>query len=57
MHNNLDKTMMYKKDVIKREYYGQKIPHLLISDGRKRKNNIIYDIVLEDLKLIEDRIL
>ena len=49
--------MMYKKDVIRRESYGEKIPHLLVSDGRKRKNNIIYDIVLEDLKLVEERIL
>ena len=28
-----------------------------MSDGKKKKNKIMYEIVLEDLKLVEDRIL
>ena len=29
----------------------------MVADGKKRKNKILYDIVLEDLKLVEDRII
>lgn len=29
----------------------------MVADGKKRKNKILYEIVLEDLKLVEDRIM
>ena len=49
--------MMYKKDFVEKQFYGQDIPHVMVADGKKRKNKILYEIVLEDLKLVEDRIM
>jgi hypothetical protein len=47
---------MYKKDLISCQHFNEKIPHILVIDGKKKKN-IIYDVVLEDVKIVEDRIL
>jgi len=48
--------MLYKKDKVECRFYKESIPHILVLDG-KRKKNIIYDIALEDLKVVENRIL
>lgn len=56
LHGTIEKPMLYKKDKIQRHFFHESIPHLLVIDG-KRKKNILYDIALEDLKLVESRIL
>lgn len=56
-HKTLERTMIYKKDIVSRQHYGKEIPHLLVSDGQKKKNQVMYEIALEDLKLVEKRIL
>ena len=44
--------MLYKKDIVEKEFFDEEIPHVMVLDGKKPKNKIIYDVVLEDLKLV-----
>lgn len=56
-NTTVEKKILYKKDIVMRKQYGEKIPHFLVADGKRRKNNIIYDTVMDDLSLIEDRLI
>lgn len=48
--------MLYKKDRVERQFYNEAVPHILVVDGHKKKN-ILYAIALEDIKLVETRIM
>ena len=53
----IEKKMLYHKDLVIRKFYGDKIPHFLVSDGKRKKNNIFYERALNDLILVEDRLI
>lgn len=49
--------MLYKRDKVTREHFGEDIPHFLVQDGKRSKKKVLYKSVLDDLLLIEDRIM
>ena len=42
---------------MKLEYFGDKIPHVIVSSGERLKNKVLYEIVNEDIEEVEERIL
>lgn len=52
VQGEVNKPMLYFKDKVLRNSYNEEIPHLLVIDGKKKKN-ILYDVALVDLKQVE----
>ena len=45
------------KDKVKFQYFGEKIPHIIVSNGQRLKNKVLYEVALNDIEEIEERIL
>ena len=49
-YNTYERSKLYKKDRVKLEYFGDKIPHVIVSSGQRLKNKVLYEIVNEDIE-------
>lgn len=56
-HQTYERTKLYKKDRVTCHYFGETIPHVLVSHGRRLKNKILYEVANEDMTELEQRII
>jgi len=49
-HQTYSRGKLYKKDQVNCCFFGETIPHVLVSHGRRLKNKIFYEVVLEDIE-------
>lgn len=41
-HNVYEKSKLYKKDRVSYKFYDTETPHILVSNGKRLKNKILY---------------
>jgi hypothetical protein len=56
-HHTYERTKLYRKDRVSCHFFGEEIPHVLVSHGRRLKNKILYEAANEDMEHLERRIL
>jgi hypothetical protein len=56
-HQAYEKSKLYKKDRVLFEHFGEKIPHVLVSNGQRPKHRVLYEEALQDIEAVEERLM
>lgn len=56
-HNLYQRSKLYKRDRVTYEHFGEEVPHVLVSNGRRLKQRVLYEVVSEDIEEVEERLI
>ena len=56
-HQTYERTKLFKKDRVSCHFFGEEIPHVLVSHGRRLKNKILYEVANADMARLDQRLL
>ena len=52
-----ERSKLYKRDRVSCHFFGEAVPHVLVSSGRRLKQKVLYEVAEQDTEEAEERLL